>query len=319
MAGLPMKIAFRADASLQIGSGHVMRCLTLADALRKQGAQCHFICRAHLGNMIDVIRQRGYRVTSLSAYNDRDQYVADADADAGERFIQDVQESNPKQVAHSAWLGCTWEADAKETALVIGSLKLDWLVVDHYAIDQRWERMLYTHCGQLMVIDDLADRPHHCDMLLDQNLGRLVQDYSGLVPAFCEILTGPKFALLRPEFAALRAFSLRRRQTKTVLQNILITMGGVDLHNATEVVLQTLKTCSLPAECRITVVMGLTAPWFQSIQELAANMPFAVDVLVNVDDMAHRMANSDLAIGAAGSTSLGAVLFRLANIDAGAG
>jgi len=117
------------------------------------------------------------------------------------------------------------------------------------------------------------------------------------------VFTGPQYALLRPEFAALRPYSLQRRQAQASIGQLLITMGGVDQDNATGQVLQALKTCALPAHCRITVVMGLTAPWLQNVQQLAAQMPWPTEVTVNVNDMAQRMADSDLAIGAAGSTS----------------
>lgn len=294
-----MKIAFRADASLQIGSGHVMRCLALADALRKQGAQCHFISRAHPGHLMEVIRQQGYEVNCLVVPVQQAKTAINTIA----RTVQDAQKYKPDEPAHAAWLGSTWQADSEETSTALASLKPDWLIVDHYALDQRWEEALAAYCHQLMVIDDLADRPHHCDMLLDQNLGRQPQDYAGLVPTRCQVLTGPDYALLRPEFAALRSYSLQRRQAKPALRHLLITMGGVDQPNATGQVLQALKTCELSAECRITVVMGLTAPWLKNVQELAEQMPWPTTVLVNVNDMAQRMADSDLAISAAGSTS----------------
>lgn len=294
-----MKVVFRTDASLQMGSGHVMRCLTLADALRAQGAQCHFISRAHPGHLMEVIRQRGYRVNSLVAPVQQ----AQAAIKNSEVTVQESQQNQQHEPAHAAWLGSTWHTDAQATAAVLTSLQPDWLVVDHYALDQRWEEALAAHYRQLLVIDDLADRAHHCDLLLDQNLGRQPQDYAGLVPAHCRVLTGPHYALLRPEFAALRPYSLQRRQAQPALRQLLITMGGVDQPNATGQVLQALKTCALPPACRITVVMGLTAPWLQNVQELATHMPWPTEVVVNVNDMAQRMADSDLAIGAAGSTS----------------
>lgn len=278
-----MKIAFRVDASLQIGTGHVMRCLTLADALKAQGADCHFISREHPGHLLEVIDQRGYKVHRLAAP------VSHA--------------KKAQEPAHAAWLGSTWQTDAADTAAILADLQPDWLVVDNYALDQRWEEALAPHYRQLLVIDDLADRAHNCDLLLDQNLGRQPAHYSQWVPAHCRVLTGPHYALLRPEFAALRAYSLQRRQAQPALRQLLITMGGVDQPNATGQVLQALKTCALPADCRITVVMGLTAPWLQNVQELAAQMLWQTDVVVNVSDMAQRMADSDLAIGAAGSTS----------------
>ena len=289
-----MKVAFRTDAALQMGSGHVMRCLTLADALRAQGAQCHFICREHPGNLIATIKHCGYEANSLPAGVLHAQAAINIDAhQAG--CARDT-------LAHAAWLGCTWQADATDTAAVLAHLLPDWLVVDHYALDHRWETALAPHYKKLMVIDDLADRTHQCNLLLDQNLGRQPQDYAGLVPPICQVLTGPQYALLRPEFAALRAYSLQRRQTSG-LKHLLITMGGVDQPNATGQTLQALKNCPLPPDCRITVVMGLTAPWLEDVKALAAQMPWPTNVLVNIPDMAQRMADSDLAIGAAGSTS----------------
>lgn len=294
-----MKIAFRTDASLQIGSGHVMRCLALADALKAQGAQCYFISRAHPGHLVDVIRRRGHMANSLPAPMQQ----ARAAIKTITAVVKDRQQNHQSEPAHTAWLGSTWQTDAQETAAVLASRKPDWLVVDHYALDNRWEEDLDAYCGHLLVIDDLADRPHRCDLLLDQNLGRQSQDYAGLVPTHCQVLTGPQYALLRPEFAALRAYSLQRRQAQAALRQLLITMGGVDHLNATGQVLQALKTCALPPACGITVVMGLTAPWLETVRELAAQMPWPTEVVVNVNDMAERMADSDLAIGAAGSTS----------------
>jgi UDP-2,4-diacetamido-2,4,6-trideoxy-beta-L-altropyranose hydrolase len=290
-----MKVAFRADASLQMGSGHVMRCLTLADALKAQGADCHFISREHPGHLLEVIGQRGYKANSLVAH-----------VQPAQEAIKSIvkESSSPQQEpAHAAWLGSTWQTDAQETTAILVSLQSDWLVVDHYALDQRWEEALAPHYRKLLVIDDLADRPHRCDLLLDQNLGSQPEHYAPWLPAHCQVLTGPHYALLRPEFAELRPYSLQRRQAQPALRQLLITMGGVDQPNATGQVLQALKTCALPQKCRITVVMGLTAPWLESVRELAAQMPWPTEVVVNVHDMAQRMADSDLAIGAAGSTS----------------
>lgn len=296
---MTLRIAFRTDASLQMGSGHVMRCLTLADALRAKGARCHFICRAHPGNLMEVIRQRGYMVNSLVAPMQQ----AQAAIKNGSTTVRDWQPNQQHEPAHAVWLGNTWQTDAQETTVVLASVQPDWLVVDHYALDQRWEEALVAHYRQLLVIDDLADRLHRCNLLLDQNLGRQMQDYAGLVTTHCQLLTGPHYALLRPEFAALRPRSLQRRQAQPALRQLLISMGGVDQPNATGQVLQALKTCALPQACRITVVMGLTAPWLRNVQELAAQMSWPTEVVVNVSDMAQRMADSDLAIGTAGSTS----------------
>lgn len=282
-----MNIVFRTDASLQIGTGHVMRCLTLADALQATGAQCHFICREHPGNWIAQIRQRGFTVSVLPAAADA--MITDNPAGTG-------------QSNYAAWLGVDWATDAAQTKVGVGATAIDWLIVDHYALDARWEKTLRPLCRKLMVIDDLADRPHDCNLLLDQNLGRDVRDYSPFVPEGCTVLTGPRYALLRPEFAVLRDESLRRRATPQ-LKHLLITMGGVDQADATGKVLEALQDCQLPADLRITVVMGPHAPWLERVQLLAEQMPRSTKVMVNVNNMAQLMADSDLVVGAAGSTS----------------
>lgn len=277
-----MQVAFRADASLQIGTGHIMRCLTLADALREKGAKCSFVCRPHAGHLLDLIKQRGHAAIAL------------APADAA--F------SVPADPVHAQWLGSSWESDAVQTKAALASLKPDWLVVDHYALDRRWEQALRSSAKYLMVIDDLADRPHDCEVLLDQNLGREGKDYCGLLSPQTKTFIGPTYALLRPEFAQWREYSLKRR-AQPKLQHLLITMGGVDKDNATGKVLQALRDCDLPADLHITVVMGSTAPWLAQVHEQSASMPRPTQVLTGVNNMAELMAKSDLAIGAAGSTS----------------
>jgi UDP-2,4-diacetamido-2,4,6-trideoxy-beta-L-altropyranose hydrolase len=282
-----MKIVFRTDASLQIGAGHVMRCLTLAVAMKASGAQCLFICREHPGNLIEQIQQRGFAVFTLPA--DTEAVVCNEPPDA-------------EQPNYAAWLGTAWTTDAAQTQVGAGDTAVDWLIVDHYALDARWEETLRPIYRKLMVIDDLANRPHACDLLLDQNLGRNIQDYSKLVPKHCTVLAGPHYALLRPEFAALRDYSLRRRAIPQ-LGHLLIAMGGVDQANATGQVLEALKDCALDEGTHITVVMGPHAPWLEQVQSFAAQMPQPTQVKVDVQDMAQLMADSDLAIGAAGSTS----------------
>ena len=209
--------------------------------------------------------------------------------------------------AHSDWLGTDWAIDAQDTRQALsastGGQSVDWLVIDHYALDARWEDALHPQAKRIMVIDDLADRPHACDLLLDQNLGRKEADYDGLLKGQSTTLIGPQYALLRPEFAALRSQSLARRQSAPHLRRLLITMGGVDKDNATGQVLAALQSCSLPADLRVTVVMGQHAPWLAQVQAQATQMPWPTEVLAGVDNMGQLMAENDLAIGAAGSTS----------------
>jgi len=283
-----MHVAFRVDASLQIGTGHVMRCLTLADELRRRGARCSFVCRPHEGHLLALVAQRGHQALALPE-------------------LQEGAQPNRNGTEHARWLGTDWTTDAQDTQQALNATTrcqhVDWLVVDHYALDVRWEHALRSQATRIMVIDDLADRPHACDLLLDQNLGRSAQDYCGLLKGKNNTLIGPQYALLRPEFAALRAQSIARRQSNTQLSSLLVTMGGVDKDNATGQVLTELQSCNLPADLRVTVVMGPHAPWLAQVQAQATQMPWHTEVLVGVNNMAQLMAESDLAIGAAGSTS----------------
>lgn len=274
-----MRVVFRVDASQVMGSGHVMRCLTLARALRDRGRECLFICREHAGNLNAFIQGEGFALHSLPVGNEQDD-----------------------ELAHAHWLGASQAEDAQVCKTLIAAWRPDWLVVDHYALNHRWEAAVAPAGCRLLVIDDLADRAHICDLLLDQNLGRRAVDYLGLLPEHCTVLIGPSYALLRPEFAVLREASLARRQ-RADLQNVLIALGGVDQDNHTEVILDALKRCELPACLRFTVVLGATAPHLQTVKAKASECPWPVEVLSGIGDMAERMARADLAIGAGGGTS----------------
>jgi len=275
-----MNIAIRTDSSLQIGSGHLMRCLTLADELRNRGAAVRFICREHAGNMIHLLDGKGYAVTRLQA----------GPADFPRR---------DDDVRHAAWLGVTWEEDAAETVTAMQGMESDWLIVDHYAIDSRWEERVRPHAGSIMVIDDLADRSHNCDLLLDQNLyDNMEQRYAGLTPQDCRLLVGPRYALLRPEFAAARQ-TLRQRDG--VVRRMLIFYGGSDSTNETAKALQALAGLDRP-DLTVDVVVGASSPHRQDIEALCCQMS-NVSTYCQVDNMAELMTAADLAIGAGGATS----------------
>ena len=279
------KIIFRCDASIQIGSGHVMRCLTLADELSRQGAECVFICRRHHGNLIEEIQQQGYKVYALPLENNLN-----------------IETNKKTALAHADWLASTQQRDAELSCLIVEVIQPDWLIVDHYALDESWEKRLHPYCRKLMVIDDLADRKHDCDLLLDQNFGRNPQDYAAYINEDCELLCGSNYALLRPEFADWRSYSLKQRQHNK-LASILINLGGVDKDNITTKILKRLQPKSLSDHCSITIVMGATSPCIEAVKQQAAIMQWRTVVKVGVNNMAEIMANSDLAIGAAGSTS----------------
>lgn len=283
----PLHIAFRADASIEMGSGHVMRCLTLADLLAEGGARCHFICRDLPGHMMDYIGKRGHTLTRL----------APPTPDQSESTL-----SAPQVPPHSGWAGVPLEDEIAQSREVLAKLKPDRVVLDHYALDARWEVQAPPPGTPVMVIDDLADRQHVCDILLDQNLGRRAEDYAGLVPPHCNLLVGPHYALLRPEFERLREKALARRKDARV-ENLLITLGGIDKDNATSAVLRALSGIPLPAKLKITVVMGQNAPFIDKVRAQAEIMPRPTRVLCGVSNLAQLMTEADLCIGAAGSTA----------------
>lgn len=291
---LKLRVVFRADASLKIGTGHVMRCLTLAGALTKRGASCQFICRAHRGHLLNLIRCKGYEVhvlPEISLEEVKGHFVV-TDGEIGESGL-----------AHGHWLGSSQAQDVAGCAPILAGIQPDWVVVDHYALDINWERALAPYYRKLMAIDDLADRGHACDLLLDQTYRRDVEDYRHLVPESCRLLCGSQYALLRPEFSELRFYSLQRRRMLTEIHQLLITMGGIDKDNITGQVLGALRGCPLPVECEIVVIMGAMAPWQDAVRDQAREMQWATRVLVGVDNMAQLMAESDLIIGAAGATA----------------
>ena len=278
------QIVFRTDASLKMGTGHVMRCLTLADALQAGGAQCHFICREHPGNLIAHILKRGFTVSVLPA--------ASETLSTNEMDIE-------TQPNYEEWLGADWEIDAKQTKSSVSAIEIDWLIVDHYAIDARWEQVLRPLCPKLMVIDDLANRQHVCDVLLDQNYsGDREQCYSSLVPNACKLLVGPRYALLHPEYVAYRNSQVSRNVGN---QTVLVFFGGSDLQNMTGFTLNVLtqsELCSL----NVDVVIGANNP-HRMVLEKQVSGRSRTRIHGPRPHLADLMAQADLSVGAGGATT----------------
>lgn len=277
------RIVFRADASAQIGSGHVMRCLALADVLRGRGAETTFVCRTLLNPLRQRIEEGGHGLIELPVG----------------RFSGHKDEG--PQLSHAKWLGVSQAVDAAQFAAAITGSPCDWIVVDHYALDKRWEAAVRGQCERLMVVDDISDRQHIADLLLDQNLGRHSRDYAELVPQGCRLLTGPFWALLRPEFARARQANTIQRDRDSV-GHLLISLGGADSGGIALRVLDALSGV-LRDGCFITVVAGLSSPHLGQLQDRLASLSLDGEVLVNVRDMAALMSSCDLAIGAVGGTA----------------
>ncbi|MCB1764847.1 MAG: UDP-2,4-diacetamido-2,4,6-trideoxy-beta-L-altropyranose hydrolase [Candidatus Competibacteraceae bacterium] len=272
------RVVIRADASIQIGSGHVMRCLTLADALRERGADVQFICRDLPGHLGGVLADKGYPVYWLPASGEDETVIL-------------------AHTAHSTWLGVPWTVDVDQTqACLAGLSEIDWLIVDHYALDRAWELRMRPLVKRIMVIDDLADRPHDCDLLLDQNLHEEMEcRYTELVPANCRQLLGPRYALLRPEFREVRK---QLHQRDGVVRRILVFFGGSDPSNETAKALRAIRRLDQP-DIAVDVVIGAANPHWREIEALCAKLP-NTSFHRQVTNMAELMARADLAIGAGG-------------------
>jgi UDP-2,4-diacetamido-2,4,6-trideoxy-beta-L-altropyranose hydrolase len=268
-----MKIAFRTDASSQIGTGHFMRCLTLADELKIQGAQVRFISRDlpfHLSDMLDL---KGIEYYSLS---------------------MDAVLEPKDELAHTNWLSTSQAQDAQATILALADHLWDWVIVDHYALDVRWESAVRASAKQLMVIDDLADRRHDCDVLLDQNFyADMRTRYIGKVPVHCQLLLGSRYALLREEF---RKLSEQIKPRAGEVKKILVFFGGVDADNYTSLAIEALVAMNIARH--VDVVIGTQHPYREQIQSTCNAHGYVCHV--QTTHMAVLMAEADLAIGAGG-------------------
>lgn len=270
----------RVDASVEMGLGHLTRCRTLAGALRSHGAEVRFVCREHPGHQIERLRADGYRVEPLPAPE-----PSPAAPVAGED--------------HARWLGVSQSRDAEETRAALEQAPVDWLVVDHYGLDRVWECALRTAVDRIMVIDDLADRRHDCDLLLDQNHVRDAETrYRGLVPESARLLFGPRYAVLHPEYR--RARRGRRRRAGR-LERVLVFCGGSDPHGLTGRALEALSRPAL-AHLAVDLVVGANNPHAETIARQAAARPRTRLHGVR-PHLADLMADADLAIGAGGTTT----------------
>lgn len=271
------KIAFRVDASVRIGTGHFMRCLTLADELTQRGAQICFVSRYLPEYLANLLAAKGYELARLDSPEN------DADLD---------------ELTHAPWLGCSQAQDAKNSIKALSDKAWDWLIVDHYALDSRWESRLRQTAPKILAIDDIADRLHDCDILLDQNFyADMNTRYAGKVPDHCQLLLGPRYALLREEFRHLRE---QVEPRKGSVQRILVFFGGVDADNYTGRAIQALTDIGV-ADMQVDVVIGAQHPCREEIEAACLRYHFTCHVQTN--RMAELMATADLSIGAGGGAT----------------
>ncbi|MFN2448652.1 MAG: UDP-2,4-diacetamido-2,4,6-trideoxy-beta-L-altropyranose hydrolase [Candidatus Baltobacteraceae bacterium] len=176
------------------------------------------------------------------------------------------------------------------------SAPVDLLVVDCYALGARYERSMRPYAKTIAVIDDLADRAHDCDVLIDQNVpGSGAGRYAGLVPAHARCLLGPRYALLREEF---RPYWPGVR-VRASLERILVAMGGFDAQNQTMKVLRAIG--ALRAAPAVDVVLPQDAPHAAQVRALCQERRYTYRG--RAGNIATLMESADLCIGAAGMTT----------------
>ncbi|MBX7199603.1 MAG: UDP-2,4-diacetamido-2,4,6-trideoxy-beta-L-altropyranose hydrolase [Rhodospirillaceae bacterium] len=257
-----MKIAIRADASAQIGSGHVVRCRTLARVLAQRGAEITFVSRDCPGNMLAALRAEGWTVRALPA------------AIAGEN------------------------ADSDATAAALAGENADWLIVDHYGLGVDWQKHMRPHAERIMAIDDMANRRHDCDLLMDQNFSlNPAARYQGLVPATAQLCLGPRYALLGGDYAALPY----RPAVAQPVKRILVSFGGADLADMTGRALAALSAPEFDG-IQVDLVAGPSYPHRARLETAAARRA-GTTVLGPQPTLAGLLGAADVAIGAGGGTT----------------
>ncbi len=275
-----MNIIIRTDSSFSIGTGHLIRCITLSDALKNKGCNVHFVCRNLSGNINHILEERGDKLYKLS------KPLCD--------FV--FQPDDPE---HAEWLGVSWQQDLQETLHIIQQIgkQIDWLIVDSYALDYRWENAVRPYVKKIMVVDDLADRKHDCDILLDQNyFAQPDQRYKDIVPESCRLVLGPKYSLLREEFRLARQFCQMRN---AYLNRIAVYFGGNDHDNLTGMVLEALTLAELN-HIALDLIVGIHNAHLKTL-EIMAEKRGKTRIHVQPEAFVELLLRADLFIGAGGT------------------
>jgi UDP-2,4-diacetamido-2,4,6-trideoxy-beta-L-altropyranose hydrolase len=264
-----------------------MRCLSLAEQLRDEGNEIGFIGREHQGNLMNYIKSKGFTLYTIMN-------------PLGKTSLQDSI-----YPTYEEWLGVPWQTDAEETIARLMIVKklakkpIDWLVIDHYSLDAGYEKAMRPHVRKILVIDDLANRKHDCDLLLDHNyFDHMTSRYEGLVDRQCQLIVGPNYALLRKEFQAAQSTS---RIRDGHIRNVLVSFGGVDLTGETMKTLQALWPLAQQG-LSINVLLGKMNPHNTEIMDFCREMP-RCSAYEHVENIRELMGKADLAIGAGGTTT----------------
>lgn len=275
-----MRIVFRADSAIHIGTGHVMRCLVLAKELQAINQLVEFAMWQHDSDMCIYVEQQGFRVHRLKYQ-----------ANATPKFDGDYEN----------WLPVSQEQDA--TCFINTVKNADIVIVDHYSLDISWEKQVSQALTcKMIAIDDLM-RPHLCDLLLDQTLNRKADDYKALCPAYTEMFTDTPFALLNSEFSKVKQEKLESQNSLIADAKLLVSMGGIDNTNITRAIIQQLVHHPLTEVGHISVIMSPKSPHYEGVKEFCNNYEHLFTQYDFIQDMAQFMSEHQLAIGAPGGST----------------
>jgi UDP-2,4-diacetamido-2,4,6-trideoxy-beta-L-altropyranose hydrolase len=268
-------LVIRADASSEIGIGHVMRCLALAQGWQESGGTVSFIMRCSLKTL--------------------DQRLSD--------YPIDAIHIDPAIPANS-------NLDAIFCADIAIKTGASWVVIDGYQFDTKYLKKLKGTGLNTLVIDDNGLVGHHADIILNQNAYAKTSMY-GEISRNCQLLMGPKYALIRKEF---REFETSERIIPKNAKKILITLGGGDSSNITGLVLKGIELMPPEAGLEIKVILGDTNPHRAQITEIISGSHHHTELLTNVTNMAPLIAWADIGISSGGSTNLEFAFFGLPGI-----
>lgn len=272
-----MNVAIRVDASCIMGTGHVMRCLVLAKKLLQRGHDVCMISRPLEGNLIAYCQSQHISVKILPCIE------------------EGLLKKNKN--TYASWLGVSQETDAAQSVAALRSFSPDWLVFDHYALDKTWQHIMQVLNVKILAIDDLAERQHACDILLDTNPweNKNVR-YINRIPSHALSLLGPKYALLRDMFAQLKQHPPLKKHNQ-----LLVFFSGAD---PTGENLKLLKACqtfsTLPFE--IKMVFGMANP--MKTELLAASFPDFLTCVERLPDFEKELSASRYAFGSAGVSAI---------------
>ncbi|EKO3593547.1 UDP-2,4-diacetamido-2,4,6-trideoxy-beta-L-altropyranose hydrolase [Vibrio metschnikovii] len=262
-----MKVVFRVDASQYIGSGHVMRCLVLAEQLRAEHWDVKFSCLPQPGDLISLIEQKGFSVIRLTS---------------------PIQFHTPRfDGDYSVWLQRSEQEDAED--FIKNFSQMEWVVVDHYGIGNLWERQVKAKFNcHILSIDDL-NRDHESDIILDQNLWPDL--YQRYLKCRAKKLRGPTYALLRPRFRELK------NNPPPKVNQVIAFFGGGDLtHECRKLLIAANQISYLPF--KLKVVTGRQNSDYEEL--LGYQKSGSIDVIQFLDDFELELASSKYAIGASG-------------------